>query len=292
MNTEVVSLFQKLGLTEYESKAISAMVRQDEATAQQISDIAEVPITKIYSVLTSLENQGLIKCTFERPKRFKVLEPSQVVDLILRKRKEEIKDLEKTVAKYVRYLEEEYQNSSPISHKESVWSIPRSLIAEEATSLVGTAKESVFLTMRHLGDEIFQNRSLSNVFWKNAERGVKFQIILSKEHTMNWGKISDSAVKFLASRNTAVRILNDKVLPHNILHIDNKIVGFGLKKNGERVSKALVIENDLVAQSVIDYLSNMWNAAENTENEIRSQAEHIRTMEDMKQYSKEYRKNH
>jgi sugar-specific transcriptional regulator TrmB len=293
MNTEVVSLFQKLGLTEYESKTISAMVRRNEATAQQISDIAEVPITKIYSVLTSLENQGLIKCTFERPKKFKMLQPSQIVDLVLKRKKAEVKDLEKTVSKYVGYLEEEYQNASPISHKESVWVIPnRELLAEEAVAYVGETKESSFFMARHLCNEIFKSKSSSNVFLKNAERGTKFQIIMSRENPINWDKMSEPAIKFLASDNVSIRSLNEKSMPQGVMYFDNKIVAFGIRKNGNRVSKSLVIQNDLVAQSVRDYLNTMWNSSEHIENEIRIQAMNIQTAEDMNQYSKEYRKNH
>ena len=93
MSTE--STLQKLGLGEYESRALDKLITHHDITAEEIAKYTEIPYTKVYHVLTSLEKQGLVKSTIERPKKYRPIEPEEIIGLILEKKKLDLKDIEK-----------------------------------------------------------------------------------------------------------------------------------------------------------------------------------------------------
>jgi len=62
--------FQRLGLTEYEMRAYLALLQHGEMTANQVSEAAEIPYSKVYEVLESLEEKGWIGSEGGRPTRY------------------------------------------------------------------------------------------------------------------------------------------------------------------------------------------------------------------------------
>lgn len=58
------------GLTDYEMRVYLALLERGSMTANQISEAADVPYSKIYEVLESLENKGWIGSEGGRPARF------------------------------------------------------------------------------------------------------------------------------------------------------------------------------------------------------------------------------
>ena len=67
---EIAIGLKRLGLTQYQSSALSTIIKKEGCNAGVVSDESEIPITKVYSVLQSLEYMGFIRASFERPKRY------------------------------------------------------------------------------------------------------------------------------------------------------------------------------------------------------------------------------
>lgn len=65
-----------LGLTSYEIKAYSTLVQYGPMTAISISKQSNVPYSKIYDVLSSLEKKGWIETDHSRPSKFYPKPPS------------------------------------------------------------------------------------------------------------------------------------------------------------------------------------------------------------------------
>lgn len=64
-------LLRGIGLTKYESKALAHLSLQRRALrASEISKLTKIPRTKVYSVLGSLEDAGLVKVHPGRPRKF------------------------------------------------------------------------------------------------------------------------------------------------------------------------------------------------------------------------------
>lgn len=70
---ESVELLQQLGLKEYEARCFVALCRLPSGTAKQISEISEVPRTRIYDAIRVLEAKGLVEVQHASPKRFRAV---------------------------------------------------------------------------------------------------------------------------------------------------------------------------------------------------------------------------
>ncbi|MDK2383577.1 MAG: helix-turn-helix domain-containing protein, partial [Candidatus Korarchaeota archaeon] len=61
-------LLRELGLSSYESKALAYLVvSREQIKASDLSKATGIPRTKVYAVLESLEDLGLVKVTPTRP---------------------------------------------------------------------------------------------------------------------------------------------------------------------------------------------------------------------------------
>jgi sugar-specific transcriptional regulator TrmB len=68
---ETVELLQELGLKEYEARCFVALTQVPAATAKEISDVSEVPRTRVYDAIHVLEGKGLVEVQHSTPKRFR-----------------------------------------------------------------------------------------------------------------------------------------------------------------------------------------------------------------------------
>jgi len=91
----IAEQLQKVGLTEYEAKVYSSLLRDHLNSATKLSEKSGVPRTKIYSVLESLQNKGWVKIYSGAPLLFRPVRPDEIFE----KMKREYVDLLKTVNK-------------------------------------------------------------------------------------------------------------------------------------------------------------------------------------------------
>jgi sugar-specific transcriptional regulator TrmB len=64
-------LLQQLGLSQYEAASYVGLLRLGEGTAREISDIADVPRTRIYDAVERLHERGLVDVQHASPKVFR-----------------------------------------------------------------------------------------------------------------------------------------------------------------------------------------------------------------------------
>lgn len=88
---KLVKALKKLGLTEYEAKAYIASIELGEAEALEIARRSGVPRTRIYDVLSRLENLGLIqRISGSRPAVYIPIPPEKTLESLRSKLFEEI----------------------------------------------------------------------------------------------------------------------------------------------------------------------------------------------------------
>lgn len=76
---ETVSLLQDLGLKEYEARSFLALTQIPAGTAKEISEISEVPRTRVYDAVRVLEAQGLVEVRHSSPQRFRATSIEEAV---------------------------------------------------------------------------------------------------------------------------------------------------------------------------------------------------------------------
>jgi len=68
---KIEELLRDFGLTEYEIKAFVTLLKLKVATAEQISEVGNIPLPRVYDTLSELKNKGFVLISKTRPKRFK-----------------------------------------------------------------------------------------------------------------------------------------------------------------------------------------------------------------------------
>lgn len=70
MSTKIKMLLRKTGLTDYEVNAYLVLLEKGALTAKQVSYGAQIPYSKVYQTLNSLEKKGWIEVTRKRPSKY------------------------------------------------------------------------------------------------------------------------------------------------------------------------------------------------------------------------------
>jgi len=76
--SRVAGTFEKLGLSEYESRAYLALVALGSGSATFVASIAQIPRTSSYKVMKSLEDKGFAKEKAGRPVSFSPTDPEEL----------------------------------------------------------------------------------------------------------------------------------------------------------------------------------------------------------------------
>jgi sugar-specific transcriptional regulator TrmB len=84
-----VNKLKEFGLNSYEAKLWIALLSRGVSTAGELSDIANVPRSRSYDVLESLEKKGFIIMKLGKPIKYIAVAPSEVVERIKKKVHEE-----------------------------------------------------------------------------------------------------------------------------------------------------------------------------------------------------------
>src|SRR3989338_2099990 len=77
-----INQLKDFGLNSYESKLWTALLSRGAATAGELSDIANVPRSRAYDVLESLEKKGFLIMKKEKPIKYLAVEPLHVVERV------------------------------------------------------------------------------------------------------------------------------------------------------------------------------------------------------------------
>ena len=138
---QAVELLQQLGLKEYEAKSFVALSRLPRGTAKEISDISEVPRTRVYDSIRVLESKGLVESQQSSPQQFRAVSVDEVADTLKAQYVSRTEQLRTTL--------EQLEPAAPdtktdITHE--VWSLSGSTaIANRTADLIDEAEDELVL---------------------------------------------------------------------------------------------------------------------------------------------------
>ena len=75
--SRITESLRRIGLTSYESEAYLALLKSRELTAEEISKMTSVPITRVYGTLEQLMQKGFARIVESRPKKFQAISPEE-----------------------------------------------------------------------------------------------------------------------------------------------------------------------------------------------------------------------
>lgn len=187
VTTDFIKKLTQLGLNSYEAKLWTALLSRGTSTAGELSDIANVPRSRSYDVLESLEKKGFIIQKLGKPIKYVAIPPSEVL--------ERVKKSIKAEAQQQANLMDELKDSPILAelttlHNQGVEMVEpadmtgalrnRNSIYEQLSLLIKEA-ESEILIMTTVEGLKRKLSVLGNDLAKAAKRGVEIKAIVNEQ---------------------------------------------------------------------------------------------------------------
>lgn len=176
------SLRQYFNLNMYEVKIWVALLSRGLSTAGELSDIGDVPRSRAYDILASLEKKGFVASKIGKPIKYMAVEPAEVVErakkLVKKDAEEGVKNLESLKGTpAIKELESLYkQGSEFIKPTEISGAIKgRSNLYTHMDTIFKKAKKSIVLVTTAKGLER-KVGTLKPTFQALKAKGVKIKI--------------------------------------------------------------------------------------------------------------------
>jgi sugar-specific transcriptional regulator TrmB len=142
---EAVEVLQQLGLKEYEARCFVGLSRLESGTAKKLSELTEVPRTRVYDAIRVLEAQGLVEVQHSSPQRFRAVSLDTAMETLRDQYENRVQRLEDSLES-VEIVDEDDQ--SPV---QEVWAMSGAdAVANRTTQLIEDAREEVVLV---IGDQ-------------------------------------------------------------------------------------------------------------------------------------------
>lgn len=260
MKQELVKRVREyFGLNIYETKVWIALLSKGIASAGEIAELSNVPRSRTYDVLESLEKHGFAIVKIGKPVKYIALKPVEVIEKIkanaMTESQERVKSLSnlKETQEY-KELEQIYNAGiDPIKCQEITGSVRgRSNILSRLRELVENSKKEVLICTSALDFED-KSRVLVPVLEKAAKSNVKIKLALSGE--------SDQIKKISLKHNLKSKQIESKV---RLFMSDRKEALLMITPQHSEEEIAVWLNSQFFAESLTDVVeSSLRNNANN-----------------------------
>ena len=139
ISEEARKTLRQIGLTSYETRAYLALIESGVMTASQVSERSDVPYSKVYETLNSLQRNGWIETKKGRPTRYYPKAPSEAFQATRLRLEENIRLWNQAVIEELQPLYERRE----FREKPDIWILrgESSVLAKLHEMLDGTRKE-------------------------------------------------------------------------------------------------------------------------------------------------------
>jgi HTH-type transcriptional regulator, sugar sensing transcriptional regulator len=161
---EAINVLQQLGLKEYEARCFVGLSRLQSGTAKKLSEMTEVPRTRVYDAVRVLETQGLVEVQHSSPQEFRAVSLEEAAETLRDQYEARVERLENTLGT-VDIIDE--GDNTPI---QQVWALSGQTGIENRTDqLIEEATNEVVLV---IGDESLLTEDLVDSLNEVVGNGV------------------------------------------------------------------------------------------------------------------------
>jgi len=154
MSEKTKTLLRKVGLTDYEADAYLLLLEKGTLTAKQISYGAQIPYSKVYQVLNSLEKKSWIESTRKRPSRYFPKSPETALKTAKAAFENEWLQIEKTLADELLPIYEKLKTRE----KYDVWILKGSLnIFSKFKEMTKKCKQEMLIALPFVKEEFLMD---------------------------------------------------------------------------------------------------------------------------------------
>lgn len=258
-------LRQSFSLNLYEVKLWTAILSRGISTAGELSDIADVPRSRTYDVLESLERKGFVVVKPEKPIKYMALPPTEVLDRVQKKIEGELKTHSGKVEKIrnsemIRELMNLYEHGiEPMQVTDFSGALKgRHNIYDQLSMLIKNSKESIELVTSEDG-LLRKTRTLKPLLEKAMMRGVKIRIIIPR-----------GEIEGISSEAGLLEVKNDPSIYARFMIVDRTQLVFMLaddKKIHPSYDMGFWINSDFFCGALSKMFNQSWNAGPVTSEE-------------------------
>jgi sugar-specific transcriptional regulator TrmB len=169
------SIYEYLGLSDYEARIYDFLVKEGPSTARKISALCGVPRTKVYGVLKKIIERDMVKEIPSNPKKFIALPPNEVFKYILKSQRMIIKSFNEIISN----LQRDYEKSKALSN---------------------TFRGEFWIFTEAEGPGLLSEKLL------HAKRKVKVDIMISWRFFISFYNIFNKILDILADRKVRVQL--------------------------------------------------------------------------------------
>lgn len=258
---QFLNKLKDFGLNTYESKLWTALLSRGVSTAGELSDIANVPRSRSYDVLESLEKKGFIIMKIGKPIKYIAVPPTEVVDRVKKMVKENADEQAKML--------DSVQSSEIITelealHKQGVELVEptdlsgalkgRASLYNQIEAMVKGAKKSVVIMTTAEG-LVRKYENMRTALKKAKERGVKIRIAapLTKETEKIVDELGQMAeIRNISSIKSRFCIADEKELVFMLLNDDDVHPTY---------DAGIWVNTNFFASSLQKFFDNEWDKA-------------------------------
>lgn len=224
---EFLTKLKAFGLNSYEAKLWIALLSRGTSTAGELSDIADVPRSRTYDVLESLEQKGFIQMKLGKPIGYVAVAPDKVIDNVKSKA---VKNAEKKVGELsklnsgevLKELSNLHMQGSSLVEPSDLSAVlkGRENLYHHLNLMIAKAKKNIKIVTTEQG-LARKAKALLPLLQEKAKKGVKVELVgtFSKKAAsdFNFAKVISSEIdsRFVVVDNKEVVLMleDDKVHP-------------------------------------------------------------------------------
>jgi sugar-specific transcriptional regulator TrmB len=250
---QVASTFKELGLGIVHTRLYIVLARSGVSTARSIAKNAKVAPQDVYRLLNELADLGLVEIVIDKPTKYNALPLSEGLNLLLKRRKDNIVSIEKTITQLLEITEP--LSASPDQKIGEFVLIPeKEPIDKMVSKIFSTATKSVDM-MNNYQEVLIGHEKHSELKRKALNTGVVIREIvcsqktsLPKEFTVFQKKYPHLVMKKIETPAPAILMIKD----------DSELF-FATSTKFETLSQPFLWSNNPVLLCVFrQWYDNLW----------------------------------
>lgn len=262
---KIESMLKDIGMREYEAKAFNIVVQCRVCSADQISKMARIPLTRVYETMQSLQKTGLVTVLNTRPKKYKLVSVDALSNILEQKRRSMEREIEKSsaVIKEIRSMIPKNVTNGTDEAREGFWIYKgRESTIRKISEESRKSRKEVF----YFSDDFSWLPRIQKVLTDKIREGVPVKVL------MNINSETTDTVKKLLDMGADVRAWDIKGLRGSVsdnkkVHLVSKIPRAGVNQEEQYGSEGtdemfmydcLATGNPIIVNMVKTYFNVFW----------------------------------
>jgi len=267
MDVDAGEELKGFGLSSYEASAYAILLRLGSADASLVAQKASIPFGRVYDVLNSLVDRGLLTLHEGRPKQYRAVQPRVAMSLLLAQRKRELDD---RYAELTRLASDLEKRLSPKVKKDPSSFYSASVGEEDSRAFLieklAEATSSMDVSLE-VPEYKAQDKDLFDALVAAVERGVATRILVREADIP---VILDSPLNEVIARTMLphlgkrlhVRVVSGERGPFAVVDREKAIVGVKNPVDPRSYFAAVFLWDPKFAGELGDRFEELWKGAE------------------------------